>query len=215
MKALVFWNTFAQWIRLASVKSLSHKGSGTLGGQPKTRIEGTEADDTFSVGVIYGPSGSGKSSLIQAGLLLAVSLFMRNLEIRLVEGHNCALVDQFNKQHARKVLSILGRAYGQLDDDSAKLAEPQDTFIKAVIDGLAKEGGGKVVCVQLAMLAEMMKDRPWTPDTLRAVGGTKGTPLINPQPPHLRRAGTISSKPSLLKSKPDLFVMPASRFSLG
>ncbi|HVC97017.1 MAG TPA: SUMF1/EgtB/PvdO family nonheme iron enzyme [Pirellulales bacterium] len=35
----------------------------------KTRVERTDADTTFSVGLIYGPSGGGKSSLIKAGLL--------------------------------------------------------------------------------------------------------------------------------------------------
>ena len=35
----------------------------------KTRIEETDADETFRVGLIYGPSGCGKSSLVKAGLL--------------------------------------------------------------------------------------------------------------------------------------------------
>jgi hypothetical protein len=39
----------------------------------KTRIEATDADDTFRVGLIYGPSGCGKSSLVKAGLLPRLS----------------------------------------------------------------------------------------------------------------------------------------------
>ena len=35
----------------------------------KSRIEERDAEQTFRVGVIYGPSGSGKSSLVKAGLL--------------------------------------------------------------------------------------------------------------------------------------------------
>ena len=35
----------------------------------KSRIEETDADETFRVGLIYGPSGCGKSSLVKAGLL--------------------------------------------------------------------------------------------------------------------------------------------------
>ena len=38
--------------------------------------------------------------------------------------------------------------------------------------GLAEEG--KVISVRLALFAEMMKGKPWTPATLREVGGTKG-----------------------------------------
>ena len=35
----------------------------------KSRIEDREGDGGFSVGVIYGPSGGGKSSFVKAGLL--------------------------------------------------------------------------------------------------------------------------------------------------
>ncbi len=33
---------------------------------------------------------------------------------------------------------------------------------------------GKVICVRLALFAEMMKGKPWTPATLKEVGGTEG-----------------------------------------
>src|SRR5262249_24113526 len=33
---------------------------------------------------------------------------------------------------------------------------------------------GKVICVRLALFAQMMKDRPWTPASLRGVGGALG-----------------------------------------
>ena len=39
----------------------------------KTRIEDTDSDKTFSVGLIYGTSGCGKSSLVKAGLLPLLS----------------------------------------------------------------------------------------------------------------------------------------------
>src|SRR5207248_6467856 len=39
----------------------------------KTRIEETDPDDTFSVGLLYGPPGCGKSSLVKAGLLPRLS----------------------------------------------------------------------------------------------------------------------------------------------
>ena len=40
------------------------------------------------------------------------------------------------------------------------------------VSGLAQEG--KVICVRLALFAEMMKGKPWTPATLKEVGGTEG-----------------------------------------
>ncbi|MCA9947862.1 MAG: ATP-binding protein, partial [Anaerolineales bacterium] len=39
----------------------------------KTRLEETDAEQTFAVGLIYGPSGCGKSSLVKAGLLPRLS----------------------------------------------------------------------------------------------------------------------------------------------
>jgi serine/threonine protein kinase len=35
----------------------------------KSRLESTDPDETFRVGLMYGPSGSGKSSLVKAGIL--------------------------------------------------------------------------------------------------------------------------------------------------
>ena len=40
------------------------------------------------------------------------------------------------------------------------------------VSGLAQEG--KVVSVRLALFAEMMKGKPWTPAALKAVGGAAG-----------------------------------------
>ena len=40
------------------------------------------------------------------------------------------------------------------------------------IAGLAQDG--KVISVRLALFAEMVKGKPWTPATLREVGGTEG-----------------------------------------
>ncbi|MEI8019735.1 MAG: protein kinase [Schlesneria sp.] len=39
----------------------------------KTRIEERDVNKTFAIGVLYGPSGSGKSSLVRAGLLPRIS----------------------------------------------------------------------------------------------------------------------------------------------
>jgi serine/threonine protein kinase/formylglycine-generating enzyme required for sulfatase activity len=242
----------------------------------KTRIEETDADATFTAGLIYGPSGCGKSSLVKAGLLprlsarviavyveataedtetrllnglrkrcpalpdnanlketlvalrrgqgvpvgkkvvivldqfeqwlhakkeethtelvralrqcdgirvqcivmvrddfwLAVSRFLRDLEIRLVEGQNSALADLFDLDHARKVLAAFGRAFGKLPENPGDTSQDQKEFLNQAVSGLAQEG--KVICVRLALFAEMMKGKTWTPATLKEVGGTEG-----------------------------------------
>jgi hypothetical protein len=239
----------------------------------KTRIETADADDKFSVGLIYGPSGCGKSSLVKAGLLprlakasavvyveataedtearllkglrrqlpnlpaslaltdslaalrqgrflaagqsvllvldqfeqwlhakrnenntelvqalrqcdggrlqsivmvrddfwMAATRFMAGLEINLVQGQNCAAVDLFDLLHARKVLAAFGRSYGRLPD---QIAKEQEAFLDQAVAGLAQEG--KVISVRLALFAEMVKGKPWTPATLKEIGGTQG-----------------------------------------
>ncbi len=52
--------------------------------------------------------------LVRDDFWLAVSRFMRDLEIPLVEGRNIGLVDLFDPAHARPVLAEFGRAFGCL-----------------------------------------------------------------------------------------------------
>src|SRR6202040_2141611 len=57
-------------------------------------------------------------------------------------------------------------------DASADASKDQKQFLEQAVSGLAQEG--KVICVRLALFAEMMKGKTWTPASLRAVGGTAG-----------------------------------------
>lgn len=242
----------------------------------KTRLEQTDADNTFAVGLIYGPSGCGKSSLVKAGLLprlvdrvravyveataddtearllkglrkqcpalpeslglvealaalrrgqhlptgqkvalvldqfeqwlharggqsaselvealrqcdggrvqcvvmvrddfwLAVSRFMGALEVDLVQGRNMALVDLFDLLHARGVLAAFGRAFGRLPAGAGPGAPEQEAFLDAAVAALSQES--KVISVRLALFAEMVKGKPWTPATFKEVGGAAG-----------------------------------------
>src|SRR5205085_7572731 len=70
------------------------------------------------------------------------------------------------------VLLLFGQAHGCLPDDPGRLTAEQNAFLDTAVAGLAE--GGKVVSVRLSLFAEMMKGRPWTPESLRAVGGTRG-----------------------------------------
>jgi serine/threonine protein kinase/formylglycine-generating enzyme required for sulfatase activity len=110
--------------------------------------------------------------MVRDDFWLATSRFMRDLEIRLVEGENSALVDLFDPPHARKVLAAFGRAYGILPEQTGDLSSEQSAFLDQSVGGLAHDG--KVISVRLALFAEMVKGKPWVPATLRAVGGTQG-----------------------------------------
>jgi serine/threonine protein kinase len=103
---------------------------------------------------------------------MAVTRFLRELEVPLVEGHNFATVDLFDPKHARKVLAEFGRAFGCLANDLQALTREQNQFLDQAVAGLSQSG--KVVSVRLALFAEMVKARPWTPATLKEVGGTEG-----------------------------------------
>jgi len=93
--------------------------------------------------------------MVRDDFWLAVSRFLRELEIRLVEEQSSALADLFDLDHARKVLAAFGRAFGKLPDRISDTTKEQKDFLKQSVAGLAQEG--KVICVRLALFAEMMK----------------------------------------------------------
>jgi eukaryotic-like serine/threonine-protein kinase len=110
--------------------------------------------------------------MVRDDFWLAVGRFMAELEIDLVQGHNAALVDLFDPGHAGKVLVQFGRAYGQLPDEPAPLEPGHELFVQRALASLAQED--RVVPVRLALFAEMVKGKPWRPETLRALGGAEG-----------------------------------------
>jgi eukaryotic-like serine/threonine-protein kinase len=110
--------------------------------------------------------------LVRDDFWLAVSRFMKAMEVEILEGRNSALVDLFDPLHARKVLAAFGRAYGRLPDNLGQCTQDQDAFLDQAVAGLAQDG--KVISVRLALFAEMVKGKPWTSATLREVGGTEG-----------------------------------------
>jgi serine/threonine protein kinase/formylglycine-generating enzyme required for sulfatase activity len=110
--------------------------------------------------------------LVRDDFWLAVSRFVRDLEVDLVPGRNIALVDLFDLDHARKVLAAFGRAFGKLAANPGEISQEQKGFLKEAVAGLAQEG--QVISVRLALFAEMVKGKPWTPATFKAVGGTEG-----------------------------------------
>jgi serine/threonine protein kinase/formylglycine-generating enzyme required for sulfatase activity len=110
--------------------------------------------------------------MVRDDFWLAVSRFLRDLEIRLLEGQNSALADLFDLDHAGKVLAAFGRAFGKLPEKPGDTTKDQMAFLKHAASGLAHEG--KVVSVRLALFAEMLKGKAWTPATLKEIGGTEG-----------------------------------------
>lgn len=101
---------------------------------------------------------------------------MKAMEVEILEGRNSALVDLFDPLHARKVLAGFGRAYGRLPDNLDQCTKEQDAFLDQAVAELAQDG--KVISVRLALFAEMVKGKPWTPARLREMGGTEGVGVM-------------------------------------
>jgi hypothetical protein len=110
--------------------------------------------------------------LVRDDFWMAATRFMASLEISLVQGHNCGAVDLFDLLHARQVLGEFGRAFSRLPENRGQRTKDQEAFLGQAVAGLAQDG--KVIPVRLALFAEMVKGRPWTPATLKEVGGAAG-----------------------------------------
>src|SRR5262249_36790360 len=102
--------------------------------------------------------------LVRDDFWLALARFMNDLHLELVPGQNLALVDLFDPLHARTVLAAFGRAFGRLPEGPSR---EQAAFLDQAVAGLAQDG--RVVCVRLALFAEMVKGRPWDTATLKEV----------------------------------------------
>jgi serine/threonine protein kinase/formylglycine-generating enzyme required for sulfatase activity/tetratricopeptide (TPR) repeat protein len=110
--------------------------------------------------------------MVRDDFWMAATRFMDALEVELLKGQNTAAVDLFDPLHAGKLLTAFGTAYGNLPQRAGDMSNDQHAFLEQAITDLAQDD--KVISVRLALFAEMMKGKPWTPTTLRAVGGTEG-----------------------------------------
>jgi len=110
--------------------------------------------------------------MVRDDFWVSLTRFMGDLGIEILQGQNTALVDLFDPIHARKVLAEFGRSYGRLSDDHGKLSKEQDLFLNQAVQELAQDG--RVISIRLALFAEMVKGKPWSPATLKEVGGTEG-----------------------------------------
>src|SRR5581483_5861577 len=110
--------------------------------------------------------------MVRDDFWMPVTRFMRALEIPLIEGRNSYAVDLFPVRHAEEVLRKFGLAFGALTEALPQRSPDVAEFIRQAVAGMSENS--KVICVRLALFAEMMKGRPWTTTTLSEVGGAHG-----------------------------------------
>jgi len=109
--------------------------------------------------------------LVRDDFALGTARLMNALEIPMRQGENTAVVDLFDEAHAERVLEQFGRAWGRLPTEGA-LTVAQLQFLRMAVEQVSE--GGRVVCVRLVVLAELLRQRPWLPETLQELGGAEG-----------------------------------------
>ena len=121
--------------------------------------------------------GSGLKAilLVRDDFWNSISQFMHLLESSLSDQRNAMSLPLLNQQHAERTLEAIGRAYECLPKAPESVSETQRSFIELAVQQLSHEGN--VVCVRLAMFAELMRKHPWEPKTLSRLGGMDGAAL--------------------------------------
>jgi len=110
--------------------------------------------------------------LVREDFWTGINRFMQRLEIPIQEERNAGLVDRFDLLHAEHVLLEFGRAFGRLPKRASEMTSLQKEFLAAAVEQLSEDG--RVICVRLALFADLIKGKPWTPETLIQAGGAEG-----------------------------------------
>jgi formylglycine-generating enzyme required for sulfatase activity len=110
--------------------------------------------------------------MVRDDFSMALFRFLRQLGVELQQSRNLSVVDLFGLRHARGVLVAFGQAFGALPADEGAMTEAQRGFVDRAISELSRDG--HVVAVRLALFAEMVRRREWSPRLLKEVGGTEG-----------------------------------------
>ena len=105
----------------------------------------------------------------------SISHFMHLMESSLADLSNALSLPLLNQRHAERVLEAIGRAYENLPSLPDPISERQQAFIEQSVQLLSNEG--LVICVRLAMFAELMRSREWDPKTLISIGGVDGAAI--------------------------------------
>jgi serine/threonine protein kinase len=110
--------------------------------------------------------------MVRDDFAMGAARLMNALDVPILQGENFATVDLFEVEHAAKVLTRFGQAFGKLPANAGNLSAHERQFVNDVSRGLAQDG--KIVSVRLSLFADMVKSKPWTAATLQQVGGTQG-----------------------------------------
>ena len=114
--------------------------------------------------------------LVRDEFWTTVGRFFRALEVPMVEGVNSSPVELPDARHARTVLEAFGRACDRFTGPGDEPSMEEERFLQSAVAGLTARDG-RVAPIRLSLLAEVVRRRPWTPATLRDLGGVEGIGL--------------------------------------
>jgi formylglycine-generating enzyme required for sulfatase activity len=106
--------------------------------------------------------------MVRDDFWMGLTRFLDDVGVELLQGQNATAVDLFDLIHARKVLTAFGQAFGRLPESAGGLTAEHRAFLDQATRWLAQDG--RVISIRLALFAEMVKGKPWTPDTLAEAG---------------------------------------------
>lgn len=147
--------------------------------------------------------------MVRDDFWMAATRFMHELENYLLDGVNSRSIDLFTTRHAKKVLTAFGQAFGAISENSDKISVEQNSFLDKAVELLVVDG--TVMCVRLALFAQLMSNKPWTPETLQLTGGVTsiGTEFLeatfnSPKSPPAHRYHQKAARAVLQMLLPDL-----------
>jgi serine/threonine protein kinase/formylglycine-generating enzyme required for sulfatase activity len=95
--------------------------------------------------------------------------FLKELDLESSPSRRESLVDLFDLEHARQVLTAMGRSSQALPAAEDEQTDEHRQFLDHAVQLL--EHDGRVVPALVAMFVEYMRDKPWTAESLAALGG--------------------------------------------
>jgi eukaryotic-like serine/threonine-protein kinase len=115
----------------------------------------------------------GAMVVVRDDFWMAVTRFLRVVDVPLVLGGNAAAVELFDARHTRTVLEGFGRALGQLPDVGGAVTKEAALFFDEAVQGLS-DAEGRVIPMRLSLFIEVVRQRPWNPETLAKLGHVDG-----------------------------------------
>ena len=104
---------------------------------------------------------------------MAVTRFLRAIDVPLVQGGNAAAVELFDIRHTRRVLEAFGQAMGQLKGEGLAGEGDAALFLDEAARGLAGPDA-RVIPARLSLFALVVRNRPWTRATISDLDGIDG-----------------------------------------